>query len=44
LIDEGDFEMKNAILDAVHQTAIGLRKSDAITDVTMSESNGSPSQ
>ncbi len=29
--------MKNSILDVVHQTATGLRKSEAITDVTMSE-------
>ncbi len=29
--------MKNSILDVVHQTATGLRKSEAITDVTMRE-------
>jgi DNA-binding transcriptional regulator YiaG len=29
--------MKNPILNAVHQTATGLRKSGAITDVTMGE-------
>lgn len=29
--------MKNSILDVVHQTAAGLRKSEAITDVTMRE-------
>ncbi len=28
--------MKNIILDAVHQTATGLRKSDTITDDTES--------
>lgn len=29
--------MKNSILDVVHQTAIGLRNSAAISDVTMRE-------
>lgn len=29
--------MKNSILNVVHQTATGLRKSEAITDATMSE-------
>jgi DNA-binding transcriptional regulator YiaG len=29
--------MKDSILDVVHQTATGLRKSEAISDVTMSE-------
>jgi len=29
--------MKNPILNAVHQTASGLRKSEAITDETMRE-------
>lgn len=29
--------MKSSTLDVVHQTATGLRKSEAITDVTMRE-------
>jgi hypothetical protein len=31
--------MNNSILDVVHQTATGLRKSEAISEVTMSEFN-----